>query len=299
MRSRRAERAAFAISPEVGAELIDALDGESTQPPERRRAVASEARGTYALTVVLRHVVGPPEYLGALSIARRGRPFDRTEAELLEYLAGQAVVSIENANLHETVERQAVTDELTGLANVRAFWAILRRELERNRRFGSSLGLVMIDIDDFKQVNDRHGHQQGDEVLAQVAEILRRLSRDIDAPARYGGEELAVILPETELEWRRSARGAHARSGRGSTGPGCARQRRPAGHGELRSGRRARERGRGRGPRGRCRRGAVSREAGWQEPRRSCSALRRGRPEWPSRNRPRRLGKVPPDGRTR
>ncbi len=194
-----AERAAFAISPEVGAELIDALDGESTQPPERRRAVASEARGTYALTVVLRHVVGPPEYLGALSIARRGRPFDRTEAELLEYLAGQAVVSIENANLHETVERQAVTDELTGLANVRAFWAILRRELERNRRFGSSLGLVMIDIDDFKQVNDRYGHQQGDEVLAQVAEILRRLSRDIDAPARYGGEELAVILPETEL----------------------------------------------------------------------------------------------------
>jgi diguanylate cyclase (GGDEF)-like protein len=196
-----AERAAFAISPEVGAELLDALDGESTQPsPDRRRAVASEARGTYALTVVLRHVVGPPEYLGALSIARRGRAFDRTEAELLEYLAGQAVVSIENANLHETVERQAVTDELTGLANVRAFWAILGRELERSRRFGSSLGLVMIDIDDFKQVNDRYGHQQGDEVLAHVAEVLRRLSRDIDAPARYGGEELAVILPETELD---------------------------------------------------------------------------------------------------
>jgi diguanylate cyclase (GGDEF)-like protein len=196
-----AERAAFAISPEVGAELLDALDGEATQPPpERRRAVASEARGTYALTVVLRHVVGPPEYLGALSIARRARPFDRTEAELLEYLAGQAVVSIENANLHETVERQAVTDELTGLANVRAFWAILGRELERTRRFQSSLGLVMIDIDDFKQVNDRYGHQRGDEVLAHVADVLRRLSRDIDAPARYGGEELAVILPETDLD---------------------------------------------------------------------------------------------------
>ena len=196
-----AERAAFAISPEVGAELLDALDGESNKPtPERRRAVASEARDSHALTVVLRHVVGPPEYLGALSIARRGRPFDRVEAELLEYLAGQAVVSIENANLHETVERQAVTDELTGLANVRAFWTILERELERSRRFGSPLGLVMLDIDDFKQVNDRHGHQQGDEVLAQVAEVLRRLSRDIDAPARYGGEELAVILPETDLD---------------------------------------------------------------------------------------------------
>ena len=196
-----AERAAFAISPDVGAELLDALDGEPGPPtPERRRAVPSEARGTHALTVVLRHVVGPPEYLGALSIARRGRAFDRTEAELLEYLAGQAVVSIENANLHETVERQAVTDDLTGLANARAFWAILGRELERSRRFGSPLGLVMLDIDDFKQVNDLHGHQRGDEVLAHVAEVLRKLSRDIDTTARYGGEELALILPETDLD---------------------------------------------------------------------------------------------------
>ena len=160
----------------------------------------SEAHGTHALAVVLRHVVRPSQYLGALSTARRGPAFDRTEAELLEYLAGQAVVSIENANLHETVERQAVTDDLTGLANARAFWAILGRELERSRRFGSSLGLVMLDIDDFKQVNDLHGHQRGDEVLAHVAEVLRKLSRDIDTTARYGGEELALILPETDLD---------------------------------------------------------------------------------------------------
>jgi diguanylate cyclase (GGDEF)-like protein len=195
------ERAAFAISPEVGAELLDALDSEGGQAlhSSRRRAVASEARGAHALTVVLRHVVGPPEYLGALSIAREGRAFDRTEAELLEYLAGQAVVSIENASLHATVERQAVTDELTGLANTRAFWSILGREFERSRRFGSALGLIMLDIDDFKQINDRHGHQQGDEVLARVAGVLRKHSRDLDAPARYGGEEMAVILPETDL----------------------------------------------------------------------------------------------------
>jgi diguanylate cyclase (GGDEF)-like protein len=195
------ERAAFAISPEVGAELLDALDAEGSQVlhSSRRRAVASEARGAYALTVVLRHVVGPAEYLGALSIARKGRAFSGTEAELLEYLAGQAVVSIENASLHATVERQAVTDELTGIANARAFWSILGRESERSRRFGSPLGLIMLDIDDFKQVNDRHGHQQGDEVLAHVASVLRGLTRDIDTPARYGGEEMAVILPETDL----------------------------------------------------------------------------------------------------
>jgi diguanylate cyclase (GGDEF)-like protein len=110
------------------------------------------------------------------------------------------VVSIENASLHETVERQAVTDELTGLANVRAFTSILDRELERGRRYETPLGLVLLDLDDFKLVNDTYGHQQGDEVLAQVAGVLRDLSRDLDAPARYGGEEMAVVLPQTDAE---------------------------------------------------------------------------------------------------
>ena len=139
-----------------------------------------------------------PEYLGAISIARHGTAFSREEEELLEYLAGQAVVSIENASLHETVQRQARTDELTGLANVRAFASIVERELERSRRFDTPLALVMVDIDDFKEVNDTYGHQQGDEVLAQVAGVLRNLSRELDAPARYGGEELAVVLPQTD-----------------------------------------------------------------------------------------------------
>jgi diguanylate cyclase (GGDEF)-like protein len=140
------------------------------------------------------------EYLGVLSIARRRRRFSHEEEELLQYLAGQAVVSIENATLHETVERQAVTDELTGLANLRAFHSILEREIERSRRFNAPLALVMLDLDHFKQINDEHGHQQGDEVLALVADVLRDFSRDIDAPARYGGEELAVILPQTDSE---------------------------------------------------------------------------------------------------
>ena len=95
------------------------------------------------------------------------------------------------------MERQA-TDELTGLANIRAFASIVERELERSRRFDTPLALVMVDIDDFKDVNDSYGHQQGDEVLAQVAGVLRKLSRELDAPARYGGEELAVVLPQTD-----------------------------------------------------------------------------------------------------
>jgi diguanylate cyclase (GGDEF)-like protein len=194
-----AERDVFVVRPDVGAELLGALEGDESAE-RTRRAVSAEARGVHALSIGLRSLVDGPEYLGAISIARRGQRFSREEEELLEYLAGQAVVSIENASLHEAVERQAVTDELTGLANVRAFMATLDRELERSRRFDTPLGLVMLDIDDFKRVNDTYGHQQGDEVLAQVAGVLRDLSRDLDAPARYGGEEMAVVLPQTDAE---------------------------------------------------------------------------------------------------
>ena len=194
-----AERRAFEPRPELGAELLDPVDPEAPRP---RRATAAQAGHAHALAVPMRALVAStePEYLGVLSIARHARAFTREEEELLEYLAGQAIVSIENASLHETVGRQAVTDELTGLANARALRSILDREVERSRRFQSPLGLVMLDLDNFKQVNDRHGHQQGDEVLASVAAVLRDFSRDIDAPARYGGEELAVVLPQTDSE---------------------------------------------------------------------------------------------------
>ena len=194
-----AERDVFVVRADVGRELLGALEGDESAE-RTRRAVSAEAGGAHALSIGMRSLVDGPEYLGAISIARRRAPFTREEEELLEYLAGQAVVSIENASLHETVERQAVTDDLTGLANVRAFASILDRELERSRRFDTPLGLVMLDLDDFKQVNDTYGHQQGDEVLAQVAGVLRTLSRDLDAPARYGGEELAVVLPQTDAD---------------------------------------------------------------------------------------------------
>jgi diguanylate cyclase (GGDEF)-like protein len=192
-----AERDVFAIRSDVGAELLGALEGDE-RGERTRRAVSAHGPGVHALSIGLRSLVDGPEYLGAISIARRGAAFSREEEDLLEYLAGQAVVSIENASLHEAVERQAVTDELTGLANVRAFLSTLDRELERGHRFDTPLGLIMLDIDDFKRVNDRYGHQQGDEVLAQVAAVVRDETRDLDTAARYGGEELAVILPQTD-----------------------------------------------------------------------------------------------------
>jgi diguanylate cyclase (GGDEF)-like protein len=143
---------------------------------------------------------GPPRVTGIVAVARLGRDFSPSERELFHYLAGQASVSVENVGLHETVERQAVEDELTGLSNRRRFQDTLATEVERSRRFGQPVGLVMLDIDDFKAVNDTYGHQAGDVVLREVARILRESSREIDEPARYGGEELAVVLPGTDLE---------------------------------------------------------------------------------------------------
>jgi diguanylate cyclase (GGDEF)-like protein len=73
-------------------------------------------------------------------------------------------------------------------------------EVERAKRYGQTLGLIMLDIDNFKNVNDEHGHLQGDQVLREVARVVLDSSREIDEPARYGGEEMAVALPQTDLE---------------------------------------------------------------------------------------------------
>jgi diguanylate cyclase (GGDEF)-like protein len=167
---------------------------------EAGEAAETQISGANALA---RPLHGPePEdgVLGLISIARPGRPFSERQRELFEYLTNQAAISIENVDLHEAIQRQAVTDELTGLFNHRRFQEVMATEVERTRRFGQELGLIMLDIDNFKRVNDTYGHLQGDLVLREVAHVLRSSAREIDEPARYGGEEMAVALPQTGLQ---------------------------------------------------------------------------------------------------
>lgn len=129
--------------------------------------------------------------------------FDAEAERLAAWLASQAAIALENARLHHVVQRQAVTDELTGLVNRRRFMSALGHEIGRTTR-GLPPAIIFADLDDFKRVNDRFGHPTGDLLLQSFAAALREHIRDIDIPARLGGEEFAVLLPETTLEGARA-----------------------------------------------------------------------------------------------
>jgi diguanylate cyclase (GGDEF)-like protein len=141
--------------------------------------------------------VGASDF-GSLVLAAEA--FDADQVETAASLAAQVVVALENARLHRIVERQALVDSLTGLANRRSFEDTLRSELARASRFGDSVCVVFADLDDFKQVNDRYGHAAGDEVLKEFAAALRSTVRESDVAGRWGGEEFALVLPGTDAD---------------------------------------------------------------------------------------------------
>jgi diguanylate cyclase (GGDEF)-like protein len=134
------------------------------------------------------------------SLVLASETFDAEQVEAAASLAAQVVVALENARLHRIVERQALVDSLTGLANRRSFEERLRGELARAARFHDSVCVVFADLDDFKQVNDRYGHAAGDEVLKAFAAALRATVRETDVAGRWGGEEFGLVLPGTDAD---------------------------------------------------------------------------------------------------
>jgi diguanylate cyclase (GGDEF)-like protein len=158
------------------------------------------SEGVFVASVALGPIEPGDGVRGLITVARPDREYDDDDRDILRSLAAQATLALENVELHYQVQQQAVTDELTGLANHGRFQELLQAEIEQVRRYRHPVGLIMLDLDDFKSINDTYGHQQGDVVLKQVARVLRDTSREPDTAARYGGEEMAVILPHTDLD---------------------------------------------------------------------------------------------------
>jgi diguanylate cyclase (GGDEF)-like protein len=141
------------------------------------------------------------EALGFLSVyGTTGDELSERTLVDLELLAQRVAPAIGNARRYGEARQLADTDALTGLHNRRTFHETLSREVARAQRYGRTLALIVLDLDDFKLVNDTYGHLAGDAVLAEVGDRLRSVARTADVACRIGGEEFAVILPECGLE---------------------------------------------------------------------------------------------------
>ena len=162
--------------------------------------------GKYYLQHGIRSVVCQPllmsnEVIGALMVAsRKPNAYNQRHLKLLEQLASQITMPIENARLYAKTERMARVDELTGLLNRRSLDEVLPAEIGRHSRYGGIFSLVIIDIDSLKHFNDSYGHLAGDELLRKIGGVMKSTIRDADQAFRYGGDEFAILLPHTSMD---------------------------------------------------------------------------------------------------
>jgi diguanylate cyclase (GGDEF)-like protein len=157
----------------------------------------TERNGSLAAVPIL----SQEKLLGVLSVTRaENAPISDTHLKLLCAIADNAALAIRNAQLFERMRDLSTHDELTGLANRRLLRTHLDREIDRARRFNKAFAVLVLDIDHFKYLNDRHGHPCGDAALREVSQLLSNHVRKVDSVARVGGEEFMVLLPRTDTD---------------------------------------------------------------------------------------------------
>jgi len=146
-------------------------------------------------------LIGKGGAIGSLIVAsRHPNAYSRRHVMLLEHLASQVAMPIENSQLYAEVAEKARIDELTGLFNRRSLDEVIANEINRHSRYGSVFSLIILDLDSFKAFNDNHGHLAGDELLRQIGGITKKAIRGADQAFRYGGDEFAVLLPNTSID---------------------------------------------------------------------------------------------------
>lgn len=181
---------------------------EASVPPgseSKAARLAGAGMGTVKKKERGQHVVAVPlvcgeRILGVLEGVRQPHSFRKSEVALLDALSLPVASALANAVRIGEAERLSQTDDLTKLHNARYLRQFLLNEIRRARRYGSSVAALFLDLDDFKRVNDAHGHLAGSHVLMEMAAVMLSSIRDTDAVARYGGDEFVIVLPDTQIE---------------------------------------------------------------------------------------------------
>lgn len=183
-------------------ELILVPDIDSHKKPviKKSQRVFAENYRTKNCAVV--PLICQDRVVGVLNLADKmdSDQFNSSDIALIELFSQLVGASIGNIKLFEKIQRQATTDGLTGLVNHKTFYEILEKELWRSRRYGGQISLIMIDVDNLKNINDAYGHRAGDKVIREISRKIKECIRQIDTAARYGGDEFAVILLNSSIE---------------------------------------------------------------------------------------------------
>jgi len=182
-------------------ELILVPDIDTHKKPVIKKSQRAFADNYQTKNCAVVPLICQERVVGVLNLADRmgDNGFESEDIALIELFSQLIGASIGNIKLFERTQRQAITDGLTGLVNHKTFYEILEKELWRSRRYGGQISLIMVDIDNLKQINDVYGHRAGDKAIKEISKRITKCIRQIDTAARYGGDEFAIILINTSI----------------------------------------------------------------------------------------------------